>query len=125
MEEMEVWQDARRFCKSIGEMIDSGKLRRNQSLVDQIERSSGSVMDNIAEGFERSGNKEFIQHLHFSKASCAECLSQLYRALDRGYIGNEEFEKLYQEGKLLLMKIQKLINYLMKCEFKGPKFINR
>jgi four helix bundle protein len=74
------WQKARELNKFIGDIIDKGKFKRSYKLIDQIEGSSGSIMDNIAEGFERGGNKEFIQFLYISKGSCGEFRSQLYRA---------------------------------------------
>jgi len=77
------WQKARELNNMIGRIIDQGKFKRSYRLIDQIEGSAGSVMDNIAEGFERSGNKGFLQFLYIAKGSCGEFRSQLYRALDR------------------------------------------
>lgn len=85
------WKEARELNRLMGKIIDSGKLKNNYRLINQIEGSAGSLMDNIAEGFEREGNKEFIQYLSIAKASCGELRSQLYRALDRRYITQNEF----------------------------------
>ncbi len=85
------WKEARELNRLMGKIIDSGKLKNNYRLINQIEGSAGSIMDNIAEGFEREGNKEFIQYLSIAKASCGELRSQLYRALDRRYITQNEF----------------------------------
>src|SRR5689334_22402241 len=84
-EEILAWQKARELCKAIGKLIDEGRFRKNFSMIDQMERASGSVMHNIAEGFERGGNREFLQFLYVSKGSCGELRSQLTRAFDRGY----------------------------------------
>ncbi|WP_432422784.1 four helix bundle protein [Terrimonas ginsenosidimutans] len=85
------WKEARGLNCTLGKMIDSGRFKNNYRLINQIEGSAGSIMDNIAEGFDRNGNKEFVQFLYISKASCAELRSQLYRALDRHYLTVEEF----------------------------------
>jgi len=116
------WQKSRVLCKILGDLIDKGKFKHAYKLIDQIERSSGSIMDNIAEGFERGGNKEFIQFLHISKGSCGEFRSQLYRALDRNYLTQNEFDILYDLSKEIIVLLQKLIDYLLQSELKGSKF---
>ena len=88
-EDLEIWQMAREICRKIHEYTQRENFRRDFSLVDQMKRSSGSIMDNIAEGFEREGTKEFIQYLYISKGSSGECRSQTYHALDRKYINEE------------------------------------
>ena len=97
-EDLEVWKMARSFSKNIYLTLEKKPFLKDYRLRDQMRGSVGSIMDNIAEGFERSGNKEFVQFLFISKGSCGEVRSQLYRALDVGYICQEEFEKLYQEA---------------------------
>ncbi len=116
------WEKARELCKSLGELIDQGKFKHSYKFIDQIESSSGSVMDNIAEGFERGGNKEFIQFLYISKGSCGEFRSQLYRALDRNYLNQNEFDLLYDLAKETIVLLQKLIDYLHNSELKGSKY---
>lgn len=121
-EDIVSWKEARELNKRIGELIDSGKFSNNFRLINQVDGSAGSVMDNIAEGFERGGNKEFIQFLYIAKASCGELRSQLYRALDRKYIGEEEFNQLSVHAKKISNLIQRLIRYLENAELKGIKY---
>ncbi len=124
-EDILAWQKARDLNKFIGAYIDTGRFKKNFRLIDQIEGSAGSIMDNIAEGFERSGNREFLQFLYISKGSCGEFRSQLYRALDRTYITQDEFSSLYDQAKEIIIMLQKLINYLETSNLKGVKYKNR
>lgn len=121
-EEIVSWQKARELNYKIGSLIDSGVFKSNYRLINQIEGSAGSIMDNIAEGFERSGNKEFIQFLYIAKGSCGELRSQLYRSIDRKYINQKLFEELYNSALEISVLIQKLINYLHQSEMKGTKY---
>jgi len=97
-------------------------LSRDYRLKDQINGSSGSIMDNIAEVFDRDGNREFIQFLSIAKGSAGESHSQLFRILDRGYITNEEFNKLSETAKEIINKIGALMSYLKKSNYKGQKY---
>ncbi len=119
------WQKARELNKVVGKMIDSGKFKRSYRLINQVEGSAGSIMDNIAEGFERSGNREFLQFLYISKGSCGEFRSQLYRAVDRDYLTTGEFEMMYKMSMDIIVLLQKLIDYLENSEMKGAKFKTR
>ena len=121
-EDLGVWQEARELCKEIFSQISEGSFSKDFALVNQINRSSGSVMDNIAEGFGRSGNKEFIQYLSISKASCTEVKSQLYRALDRNYLKTEKAEELNAKTQSLINQLGGFIHYLKQSEYKGSKF---
>lgn len=116
------WKEARELNKTIGELIDNGRFKNSYRLINQIEGSAGSIMDNIAEGFERGGNKEFIQFLYIAKASCGELRSQLYRALDRNYIEQKEFDNISTHAKKISSLIQKFIMYLENTETKGIKY---
>lgn len=85
-EDLEIWQDARRLPKEIIFISKNTDLNKDFKLNAQIKDSSGSVMDNIAEGFERNGNIEFRQFLSIAKGSAGETRSQLYRVFDNDYI---------------------------------------
>jgi four helix bundle protein len=125
-EDLEVWKLARELANEIFETYTSSEeFSRDYKLKDQINGSSGSVMDNIAEGFERSGRNEFINFLTYSKGSAGEVKSQLYRALDRKYISIEKFDRLYQKADTIGKKDGAFINYLNSSEHKGNKFKNR
>ncbi|RZM20241.1 MAG: four helix bundle protein [Pedobacter sp.] len=121
-EDVEAWKVARDLCNKIGEVIESGSLKKNYRLFGQIEGSSGSIMDNIAEGFERNGNREFIQFLSIAKGSCGEVKSQSYRAFDKMLISEEQHLKLNEIAELEINKIGAMMNYLNNCEIKGLKF---
>lgn len=84
-EDLEIWKEARELCKFVFELTSIEIFNKDFKFRDQIRSSSGSIMDNIAEGFERGGNKEFIQFLYISKGSCGETRSQAYRAFDFKY----------------------------------------
>lgn len=119
------WIESRELNKKVGTLIDNGKFKSSYRLINQIEGAAGSIMDNIAEGFERGGNKEFIQFLYIAKGSCGELRSQLFRALDRNYISNEEFLDLSEHAKRISALIQRLITYLENSEQKGIKYKRR
>ena len=124
-EDLEIWQLARQQANELYLLYLKNDFSRDFSLRNQINGSSGSVMDNIAEGFERSGNKEFLQFLYISKGSCEEFRSQLHRAIDRSYIDKDEFSMLYNTAIEIIMLLQKLINYLETSKIKGPKYKTR
>lgn len=96
-EDLEIWKLARQLSTEIFELTQTGSLFKDFSLKDQMNRSSGSVMDNIAEGFGRNSRLEFIQFLSISSGSATELLSQLYRCLDKKYISEEKFNDLYEK----------------------------
>ncbi len=118
---MDAWKLAREVCLEIGKLVDLGAMKRNYGFIDQIERSSGSVMDNIAEGFERGTRGEFITFLGYAKGSCGEFRSQLYRALDRHYISQSQFDELGYTCMRISAILQKLIGYLQKTPIKGTR----
>ncbi len=121
-EEIESWQKSRELSNVIYDLTLTGTFSKDYSLRDQINRSSGSVMDNIAEGFERGGNKEFIHFLSISKASVGEVRSQLYRALDRKHITKDTFEVLKENALSISKLITSLMKYLIGNDMRGMKF---
>lgn len=121
-EDLEIWSLAREKCQLVEFLIQNTNLKTNYSLRDQIDRSSGSIMDNIAEGFERNGNREFIQFLSIAKGSAGEVKSQSYRAFDKNLITKEQHFKLNEIVELEKNKIGAMMNYLNNCEMKGLKF---
>ena len=121
-EEITAWQKARGLCNEIHLIITETYLAKDYKLKDQVNESSGSVMDNIAEGFGRGGNLEFIQFLEISHGSACECQSQLYRILDRKYISEEKFKMLYDLLDEIKRVLISLIHYLSKTDMKGPKY---
>ena len=121
-EDLDIWNEARKLAHTIHIISIETSLSTDFRLKSQIKASSGSVMDNIAEGFERDGNIEFRQFLAIAKGSAGETRSQLYRLLDCGYITEEQFIGLRGDYEKLSGKIKKFIMYLNKKDFKGNKF---
>ena len=124
-EDLEVWQMARKYARSIYELTLKEKFAKEYKFKDQIKDSSGSVMDNIAEGFGRGSRLEFIQFLSIAKGSADEVKSQLYRILDYQLITEEAFKKYYKQANTIGAKIYSFMKYLNKTEHKGTKFKNR
>src|SRR5688500_15860086 len=122
-EDLNVWKQARLLTQEVYRLTKTGKISRDFGLRDQIQRAAISVMSNIAEGIERGGNQEFSQFLYVAKASCCEVRSQLYVALDQGYVTHDETEKLRQSFKRLSGMISNLIAYMRQSEMRGEKFI--
>lgn len=109
-EDLQVWQSARDLSKAIYPSTQKENLSKDYSLKDQMNRSAGSIMDNIAEGFDRGGKKELIQFPYIAKGSAAELRSQLYRALDRKYLNGDDFNNLQARPLRLVSNYQVLLN---------------
>ena len=120
-EDMEVWQQARSITKTIYVHTRQEPFSKNYGLREQIHRAAVSIMSNIAEGFERGSNREFIQFLFIAKGSAGEVRTQLYVALDLGYIEKDEFEKLNTELLSLSKQLSGFIKYLKSSKKKGQK----
>jgi four helix bundle protein len=124
-EDLEAWKKARLLSKEIWKVSQVGTLSRDYKLKDQINSASGSAMDNIAEGFGRAGRTEFVNFLSIAKGSNDETKSQLYRALDREHIDEENFNRLYALAEEVGKTINGLFEYLNKSNLKGVKFKDR
>ena len=120
-EDVQSWKMARKVTKSIYGITSAGDFSRDFGLRDQIRRAAVSVMSNIAEGFERGGDKEFINFLSIAKGSCGEVRSQLYVALDQNYITSEQFEAIYKDLDETGRLIAGLMNYLKQSDLRGSK----
>lgn len=121
-EDLEIWQEARELCKYIFTLTSKDPFSKDYKLREQIHGSSGSIMDNISEGFERDGKREFIQFLSIAKGSCGETRSQSYRAFDFRYINQVELDQLLERTERLGKRIGSFMNYLKKSTIKGSKF---
>lgn len=122
-EDLLIWQQARELSKEVYTITRIGDFKYDSRFVQQIRAASGSIMDNIAEGFERDGNKEFIQFLYVAKGSCGEVRSQLYRAHDVGFVGSEVFDKMLQQTIILNKGIYNFIASLKRSSISGLKHL--
>jgi four helix bundle protein len=121
-EDLEIWQLARELYKLVFKITSEEPFCRDFRFRDQMRDSSGSVSDNIAEGFDRGGNKEFIQFLSVSKGSCGETRNQSYRAFDSKYITQEVLDELLNLTDLISRKTANLIKTLKASDHKGVKY---
>ncbi len=121
-EELEIWKVARELTFGIYKITTTGLFAKDYDLKNQIRRAAASIMSNVAEGHERGGNQEFIHFLSIAKGSCGEVRSQLYIALDQGYISKKECERVMDSFKKLAVMISNLMKYLKNSSYKGAKF---
>jgi four helix bundle protein len=121
-EDIEAWQLSRELVKEVYRVSREGTFAHDYGLKDQIERASVSIMSNIAEGFERGGNKEFVNFLTIAKGSCGEVRSQLYVALDQCYIDKSQFDTLIQIATRVSVMLQAFIAILRNSDLKGPRY---
>lgn len=120
-EDIQAWQEARKLVKMVYDLINrSQKFTKDLRLVSQIQAAAVSSMSNIAEGFSRKGHKEFIQFLFISKSSAAEVQSQLYVALDQGYITQLDFDVVYEQAEIVSKMTSSFISYL-NSQLNKPK----
>lgn len=121
-EDIEAWQRARGLTRHVYAVSEREAFANDFGLCNQIRRASVSVMSNIAEGFGRNGNREFIQFLSTAKGSLAEVRSQLYVAFDEGYIEQEDFEELQRKAEEISRLIGGLMRHLRQSEYRGSKY---
>jgi len=121
-EDLEIWQEARELCRIVYEITSTGPFSNDFKFRDQIRASAGSAVDNIAEGFDRGGNKEFHQFLSISRGSTGEVRSQSYRAFDVKYIPEKRFNELLERTDSLSRKTFNLMQHLKTSEIKGLKY---
>lgn len=118
-EDIGAWQKARKLSHQIFDISNEGLFSKDFKFRDQYRAASGSIMDNIAEGFERGGKNEFKNFLRIAKGSAGEVKSQSYRALDFGYVSNEQFNTLYNEADEIGKMLHGLIKYLKETDHRG------
>lgn len=121
-EDLAIFQKARELSKKIYDITRDGEFKSDYRFVQQIRASTGSIMDNIAEGFERSGNKEFVNFLFIAKGFCGEVRSQLIRANDVGYLTPELYDELYAECRKLSAGIMNFIKEIKGSDMVGAKY---
>ena len=113
-EDLECWQEARKLVKLIYGFTKKSDFKRDYELVGQIRRSAVSSMANIAEGFHRNSNKDFMRFLDYSRASVAETVSHCYVALDQHYIDENEMTIIKKQSDIVWKKVNNFISYLDK-----------
>ena len=121
-EDIEAWQKGRELTRELYASSNQGLFAKDFGLRDQVRRAAVSVMSNIAEGYERGGNKEFSQFLAQAKGSCGEIRAQLYVALDQEYLDKATFDRLTDMALQISRMLAGLIKYLRNSELKGSKY---
>ena len=121
-EDMEVWKKSMILTRLIYQTTNQPSFLKDYNLVSQIRKSAVSIASNIAEGFERDGNKEFINFLYIAKGSCGELRCQLYIAKDQHYLKADSFQEMYNLATEISVSLNKLIKYLQESDYKGNKY---
>jgi four helix bundle protein len=121
-EDLDCWKEARQLTRQVYEAIEQNSAwKRDARLCSQIQSAAGSVMANIAGGFVRRSNKEFVQFLFIAMSSSAEVRSHLYIAVDQGYLSKDSFESIYAQADKVGRIISGLIKYLRTKQTKSTK----
>ena len=121
-EDIESWKLARDTVNHVYTVTRGEPFSRDFALCNQIRRAAISILSNIAEGFERSGNKEFLQLLSIAKGSCGEVRAQLYIALDQRYLDEATFEEISDKHMATSRLISGFMRYLQRSDLRGSKF---
>ena len=121
-EDLTIFKKARELCKKVYSVTEKSPFCNDLRFVQQMHASAGSIMDNIAEGFERSGNKDFVNFLIIAKGSCGEVRSQIIRASDVNFISNEMAKEMYDDCLSLSSQIMSLVKEIRKSEYKGVRY---
>ncbi|HTH47008.1 MAG TPA: four helix bundle protein [Candidatus Limnocylindria bacterium] len=121
-EDIEAWKEARAFTKAVYIASSSGAFAKDFGLRDQMRRASVSILSNIAEGFERGGDREFVQFLSLAKGSCGEERAQLYVAFDQGYLTADLFQQLQEHSQKISRLLGAFMAYLKRSDLRGAKF---
>jgi four helix bundle protein len=121
-EETEVWKTSRELVNVVYKLTNRKQFKMDHSLVDQMRRSSVSIVSNIAEGFERGSNAELMHFLYMAKGSAGELRAQIYVALDQEYISESDRKEVHQRCLSISAQIAGLITYLKRSNMKGSKF---
>ena len=122
-EDLIIYQKSRELAKKVYEITRFPEFKKDSRFVQQIHASAGSISENIAEGFERNGNKEFSNILYIAKGSCGELRSQLNRAFDVGFISDDVYKQMYEECKMLSVSIMRFIQSLKTSSNPGSKYL--
>lgn len=124
-EDLEIWQLARKIYKNVSTITEGMRKTHDYRFAEQMKAAAGSIMDNIAEGFERNSRLAFLNSLTISKGECGELKSQSFRCLDDKYLDQKGFDEMYNDTDILTKKIAKFIIYLNKSKTKGLRFKDR
>ena len=124
-EDFEAWQEARVLVRNVYQATREGPFAGDYGLSGQIQRAAVSIMSNIAEGFERGSNKEFIQFLYVDKGSAGEVRSQIHVASDLGYIDTQAANRLMEQAQTTSRRIAAFIKYLQTTKYQGEKQARR
>ena len=121
-EEIKAWQEARKLARFVYSVTRKGSFAKDFGFRDQIQRAAVSVGSNIAEGFARNGNKEFVKFLWIAKGSATEVQSQLYTAIDVGHLSEEDFKLIYAKAESCIVLIYRFLKALRTSPISGERY---